>query len=288
VNRLSPAKRTQIIASLCEGASVNSTSRITGASKVTILKLLEDVGPVCLAFQRAALVDLPCKRVQVDEIWSFVGAKERNVPRDARGRGRGDVWIWAAIDAETKLVPCWHVGARDADAAHLFIEDLASRIANRFQLTTDGYKLYLTAVDNTFGSAIDYAMLVKVYGSPPGGVAGASTRYSPGPLLEVAKWPVTGNPDPDHISTSFIERQNLTMRMNVRRLTRLTNAFSKKIENHRHALSLHYLYYNFCRSHETLTKARGGIKTTPAMAAGVARRVWTVADIVRLLESEER
>jgi IS1 family transposase len=285
VNRLSAERRTQIVHALVEGASVNATARQTGVSKVTILKLLADVGTVCLTHQRETLVNLPCRRLQCDEVWSFVGAKEKNVPRDEKGRGRGDVWIWAAICADTKVVPCWHIGARDASAAYLFMEDLASRLANRVQLTTDGHKAYLSAVEDAFGwNGIDYAMLVKLYGTPIEG----THRYSPAEVVGIETHWVMGKPDAAHISTSFAERQNLTMRMNIRRLTRLTNGHSKKLENHGHAIALHYMYYNFCRKHETLTKANGGIHTTPAMAAGVADRVWKVSDIVTLLEASEK
>jgi len=285
MNRLNTEKRTAILASLCEGASVSATARIVGVSKVTVLKLLADIGPVCLDYQRATLVNLPCKTLQCDEVWSFVGCKERNVPRDEKGRGRGDAWIWAALCADTKLVPCFHVGARDADAAYLFMEDLASRLAHRVQLTTDGHNAYLSAVEGAFGwGRIDYAMLVKLYGPSPEG----PRRYSPPEIVGTEIRPVMGVPDMDEVSTSYVERQNLTMRMNVRRLTRLTNGFSKKIENHRHALALHYMYYNFCRVHQTLTKEHGGIRYTPAMAAAVADHVWTVEEIVRLLEMKEQ
>lgn len=284
MNRLTAERRAQIIHALVEGASVNATQRQMGASKVTILKLLADVGAVCLDYQRATLVNLPCERIQVDEIWSFVGCKERHVPRDEKGRGRGDVWIWVAVDADTKLVPCWHLGARDADAAGYFMEDLASRLAARVQLTTDGHKAYLSAVENAFGwNGVDYAMLVKLYGP---GIEGTH-RYSPPGLVGIEKHWIMGRPEDAHVSTSFVERQNLTMRMNVRRLTRLTNAHSKKLENHGHAIALHYMYYNFCRRHETLTQARGGIHTTPAMAAGVADHVWKLSEVVSLLEASE-
>lgn len=284
MNRLDNARRTQVLAALCEGASVNATSRQTGVSKVTILKLLAEIGQVCQTYQRATLVNLPCTRLQCDEVWSFIGAKERNIPLDEKGRGRGDAWIWAAVCADTKLVPCWHVGARDADAAAYFMEDLASRLANRVQLTTDGHKAYLSAVEGAFGwNGVDYAMLVKLYGQSIEG----THRYSPPEVVGIEKHWVMGSPDSEHVSTSYVERQNLTMRMNIRRLTRLTNGFSKKIENHRHALALHYMYYNFCRKHETLTKAKGGVHTTPAMAAGVADHVWKLSEVVGLLEAQE-
>jgi len=281
VNRLSADRRTQILAALCEGVSINATARLTGASKVTILKLLADVGTVVLDYQRRVMVNLPCKRLQCDEIWSFVGCKERNVPRDEKGRGRGDAWTWTAIDAETKLVPCWHIGARDADAAAFFMEDLASRLANRVQLTTDGLKVYLQAIEGAFGwNGADYAMLVKLYGQGPEG----TTRYSPPEIIGIEKHWIMGKPEEAHVSTSYAERQNLTMRMNIRRLTRLTNGFSKKIENHKHAMALYFMYYNFCRKHQTLTENAGGIHTTPAMAAGVADHVWKVSEIVALLD----
>ncbi len=280
MNRLSTERRAQILAALTEGASINSTARQTGVSKVTILKLLSEIGPACLGYQRKTLVNLPCKKIQADEVWSFVGCKERNVVPSEKGKGRGDAWTWTAVCADTKLIPCWHIGRRDADAAAYFIEDLASRLANRIQLTTDGLNKYLVAVENAFGwNEIDYAMLVKIYGEPLEG----RRRYSPPKLVGTNKMPVMGNPDAKNISTSYAERQNLTMRMNVRRLTRLTNGFSKKIENHAHAISLYFMHYNFSRKHETLTKAAGGIHTTPAMAAGVSNHVWKLEEIVALI-----
>jgi IS1 family transposase len=282
VNRLSTESRTRILAALCEGASINATSRQTGASKVTILKLLAEVGTACLDYQRNTLVNLPCTKIQADEVWSFVSCKEKRVPRGEKGMGRGDAWTWTAICADTKLVPCWHVGRRDADAAAYFMEDLASRLANRVQLTTDGLNKYLVAVENAFGwNGIDYAMLVKIYGQSPEG----QRRYSPPVLLSTEKEWIMGDPDEKHVSTSYAERQNLSMRMNIRRLTRLTNGFSKKIENHVHAMALWFMYYNFCRKHETLTKAAGGIHTTPAMAAGVSDHVWKIEEIISLLPS---
>lgn len=285
MNRLSREKRTQILAALCEGASISATSRQSGASKVTILKLLADIGAVCLDYQRATLVNLPCKRLQCDEVWSFIQAKERNIPPEERGGDRGDCWTWTAICADTKLVPCWHIGKRDADAAYLFMEDLASRLASRVQLTTDGHSAYLSAVEGVFGwGRIDYAMLVKIYGQSPEG----QHRYSPPKLIETRKERIMGFPDEAYVSTSFVERQNLTMRMNLRRFTRLTNGFSKKLENHAHAVSLHFMYYNFCRKHQTLTARNRGIHTTPAMAAGVTDHVWRLEEVVRLLEVSEK
>jgi len=283
MNRLSTERRVQVLAALCEGASINATARQTGASKVTILKLLAEVGQVCLDYQRETFVDLPCKRIQADEVWSFVQKKQKRVRMEEIGTGRGDAWTWTAICADTKIIPCWHIGARDANAAYLFMEDLASRLAKRVQLTTDGLKVYLTAVEGAFGwNGVDYAMLVKIYGEAPEG-GGPQRRYSPAKLLSTEKTWVMGNPDEDFVSTSYAERQNLTMRMNIRRLTRLTNGFSKKIENHIHAIALYFMHYNFCRKHETLTKAAGGIHTTPAMAAGVSDHVWKIEEIVGLL-----
>jgi IS1 family transposase len=281
MNRLSTERRVQILFALCEGSSVNATARQTGVSKVTILKLLAETGTAVLEFQRRALVNLPCTRIEADEIWSFIQCKERQVPRDEKGRGRGDAWTWTAICADTKLVPCWHVGARDAEAGRLFMEDLASRLANRVQLTTDGHKAYLAAVEGAFGwNQIDYAMLVKLYGQPIEG----TRRYSPPELIGIEKHWVMGEPDEALVSTSYAESQNTRMRTNIRRLTRLTNGHSKKLENHVHAMSLWFMYYNFCRPHMTLTKQKGGIKQTPAMAAGVADHVWRLEEVVALLD----
>lgn len=285
MNRLSTERRTRILAALCEGASVSAAARQAGASKVTVLKLLAEIGPVCLAYQRKTLVNLACKRLQADEIWSFIGCKERKVPVDERGRGRGDVWTWSAVCADTKLVPCWHVGARDAEAGRLFMEDLASRLATRVQLTTDGLRAYLIAVEDAFGwNGVDYAMLLKLYGPSPEG----PRRYSPPEVIATETYEIMGKPDPKHVSTSFAERQNLTMRMNVRRLTRLTNGYSKKIENHIHAMSLYFMHYNFCPKHDTLTRKALGVHTTPAMAAGVADHVWKLEEVVALLEASEK
>ncbi|HXT15443.1 MAG TPA: IS1 family transposase [Gemmatimonadaceae bacterium] len=284
MNRLSTEKRVQILYALCEGASINATARQTGASKVTILKLLAEVGTAVLAYQQRVLVNLPCKRIEADEIWSFVGAREKNVPLDEKGRGRGDCWTWTGICADTKLIPCWHVGTRDADAAHLFMEELASRLANRVQLSTDGHNAYLTAVENAFGwNGVDYAMLVKLYGAT--GDTHGSGKYAPVALTSLEKKPIMGQPDEALISTSYAESHNTRMRTNIRRLTRLTNGHSKKIENHVHAMSLWFMYYNFCRPHMTLTKNNGGIKQTPAMAAGVSDHVWNLGEVVALLAS---
>ncbi len=282
MNRLSLERRTRVIAALVEGNSVRATCRMTGTAKGTVLRLLAEVGQACLDYQRGVMVNLPCRRVQCDEIWSFVGSKDRNTKPELRGTGeRGDVWTWTAICADTKLVPVWHVGTRDASAASMFMDDLAPRLASRVQLTTDGHRAYLSAVEGAFGwNGADYAMLVKIYGPAPEG----QRRYSPPQIIGTETHWVMGTPDPDHVNTSFAERQNLTMRMQMRRFTRLTNAFSKKLENHMHAISLHFMWYNFARSHQTLTRANGGIHTTPAMAAGIADRVWKIEDIVALTD----
>jgi IS1 family transposase len=284
VNRLSRQRRVAILAALCEGASISATARQVGVSKVTVLKLLAEIGPVCLDYQQKVMVNLPCKRLQADEIWSFIFCKEKHVRPEHRGMGRGDCWTWTAICADTKLIPCWHVGGRDADAAALFMEDLASRLASRVQLTTDGHRAYLSAVEGAFGWNVDYAMLVKIYGPA---FLEPRTRYGPPEVIGIEQHIIRGDPDLDHISTSYAERQNLTMRMNIRRLTRLTNGYSRKIENHIHAMALYFMYYNFCRKHETLTKQRGGVHTTPAMAAGVADHVWRLEEVVAMLEARE-
>jgi IS1 family transposase len=283
MNRLPTEKRVRILYALCEGASVNATARQTGVSKVTILKLLAEVGSAVLDYQQRTLVNLPCKRVQCDEIWSFVFKKQKRVRPSERERQWGDVWTWTAICADTKIIPCWHVGTRDADAAQLFMEDLASRLAHRVQLTTDGHIAYLSAVEGAFGwNGIDYAMLEKLYAHPPGAPE-AARRYSPSEVIGTDKKWIMGEPDAKHVSTSFAESHNTRMRTNIRRLTRLTNGHSKKLENHVHAMSLWFMYYNFCRPHMTLTKNARGVHTTPAMAAGVSDHVWKLAEVVALL-----
>jgi len=277
MNRLSLERRAQIIGMMVEGVSIRAISRMTGASKNTIVKLLADAGNACSEYQDRVLRNLPCKRIQADEIWSFVYAKQRNVPQDMRGQfGVGDVWTWTALCADTKLIASWYVGTRDADAAWTFMHDLASRLKNRVQLTTDGHRAYLDAVDSAFPGGIDYAMLVKLYGTPPEG----QRRYSPAVCLSAETSVIRGNPDPDHINTSYVERQNLSMRMGIRRFTRLTNAFSKKLENHIHALSIYFMHYNFVRIHQTL-------RVTPAMAAGVTDKLWDLADIVLIVDEWE-
>jgi IS1 family transposase len=276
MNQLTIPKRVQVISALVEGNSIRATVRMTGVAKNTIVKLLVDLGKACAEYQDKTLRNLASKRIQCDEIWSFCYAKEKNVPAEKRGEfGFGDVWTWVAIDADTKLVASFMVGDRGPKTAHRFMNDLASRLAHRVQLTTDGHRCYLTAVEGAFGGDIDYAMLVKMYGNDP---SGDQTRYSPAECIGCQTVGVVGRPDPKHISTSFVERQNLTMRMMMRRFTRLTNAFSKKVDNHVWAIALHYMHYNFCRIHQTL-------RVTPAMAAGISDHVWGIEDIAALLET---
>ena len=273
MNKLDNAKRNQVVAALVEGNSIRATVRMTGVAKNTIAKLLVELGAACSEYMNKTLVNLSCKRVQVDEIWSFVGAKQKNVtPAMVEKRICGDVWTWVAIDADTKLVCSWLVGQRDAGCATEFIQDLEKRLASRIQLTSDGHKVYLNAVIDAFADQVDYAQLVKHFGNAPEG----QRRYSPAICNGQEKIVRLGDPDAKHISTSYVERQNLTMRMSMRRFTRLTNAFSKKIENHVAALALHYMYYNFVRIHQTL-------RVTPAMAAGVTDRLWSIEDLLALL-----
>lgn len=273
MNKLTTQKRAQILGMLCEGMSLRATSRLADVSINTVTKLLVDVGTACAAYQDQALRNLNCKRVQVDEIWSFTYAKAKNVKTAvAAPEGAGDTWTWTAIDADSKLIVSWLVGGRDSGYAHEFMQDVASRLANRVQLTSDGHKPYLEAVEGAFGADVDFATLIKIYGNAPEG----QRRYSPAVCTGARKDAVTGNPDPKHVNTSFVERQNLTMRMHMRRFTRLTNGFSKKVENHAHAVALHFMFYNFCRIHKTL-------RVTPAMQAGVADHVWTLEDVAKLV-----
>ena len=276
MNKLDNKRRIQIVSALVEGCSIRATSRMVGVSKDTVMKLLVDIGGVCAAYQDEHLRNLDCRLLQCDEIWSFCYSKQKNVSPEHEGVfGYGDVWTWTAIEQETKLVPCWHVGRRDGDAAYEFITDLASRLANRVQLTTDGHKAYLEAVEGAFGADIDYAMLIKLYGHSQDEV-----RYSPAECFGTRTEIITGDPLPPAISTSIVERQNLTMRMGMRRFTRLTNAFSKKVENHMHAIALHFMYYNFARVHQS-------IRCSPAMEAGVSKTLWSIGDIVNLLNEAE-
>lgn len=275
MNKLSTEEKIRVVACLVEGNSLRSTVRMTGIHRTTIQKLLVELGAACSAYQDKAMRNLKLTRLQCDEIWAFVGCKQKNVETTQHMRdGWGDVWTWTALDADTKLVPCWYVGTRDGGAAYHFIHDLKARLANRVQLTTDGHKAYLTAVEDAFGAEVDYAMLQKIYGTTEG--QGGEVRYSPAQCMGAKKAVISGQPDFAHISTSFTERQNLTMRMSMRRFTRLTNAFSKKVENHEAAVALHFMYYNFARVHQTL-------RVTPAMEAGIANHVWTIEEIVGLL-----
>ncbi len=274
MNKLSVDQRVRVLAALMEGSGVNSTVRMTGVSKPTILKLIADLGTICAAYHDEHVRNVASKRVQVDEVWSFTAAKQKNVARMKRPvDGAGDTWTWTALDADSKLIVQWFVGGRDGYSAKLFIDDLASRLANRVQPTSDGHRAYLDAVEDAFGADIDYAQLVKLYGDSPE----AEKRYSPAECIGTRTRVVTGRPDEKHISTSYVERQNLTMRMHMRRFTRLTNGFSKKFENHVHHVAIYFLYYNFVRIHQSL-------RTTPAMAAGITTRLWEIEDVVRLLD----
>lgn len=276
MNKLNRDCQAQIIRVLCEGNSIRSTARITNTAINTVVKLLKDVGEVCAEYQDKHLRNLSCKHIQCDEIWSFCYAKQKNLPVNKQGQfGYGDVWTWTAIDADTKLIASWLVGLRDARCAYEFMKDLRNRLANRVQITTDGHKVYLWAVEDAFGAEVDYAMLVKLYGQEPE----AEARYSPAKCIAAEPHVIQGNPDRTKISTSYAERQNLTMRMNMRRFTRLTNGFSKKLENHTLALALYFMHYNFARPHKSLANP---YPTTPAMAAGISDRVWTIEEIVRL------
>lgn len=273
MNILSVRERKQIVAALVEGNSLRAISRMTGVSRNTINKLLIDLGKACSTYQDKVFRNLKCQHLQCDEIWSFVGCKAKNITPDNKENGWGDVWTWVALDAETKLVPTWFVGTRDAGAAYHFIHDLKERLASRVQLTTDGYKAYLNAVEDAFGAEIDYAMLVKIYGNVP---ERGEVRYSPAVCMGARIAKITGKPDFAHVSTSYVERQNLTMRMSMRRFTRLTNGFSKKVENHEAAIAIHYMFYNFGRVHKSL-------RVTPAMEAGISDHVWSLEEIVNLL-----
>ena len=275
MKQLTIQQRCQVVAALVEGNSIRAVVRMTGVAKNTVTKLLVDLGCVCTEYQDKTLRNLDCKRLELDEIWSFVGMKDRQVPAERKGEyGIGDVWTWVAIDPVTKLVPSWLVGNRDGECARMFVDDLASRLTGRVQITTDGLKAYIDAVGNAFPDrGVDYAMLIKHYG--PSDSEG-NRRYSPAECLGCERHVMVGAPDPKYVSTSIVERQNLTMRMSMRRFTRLTNGFSKKVENHTHAIALHFMHYNFCRMHQSL-------RMTPAMKAGVTDRKWGIEDIVALL-----
>jgi IS1 family transposase len=277
MNKLPSAKRAQVLQMMAEGVSLRAITRLTNISRTTLQKLLEDAGQAFSEYQDRTLMNLPCKRLQVDEAWAFNYCKQKTVPTaKAAPVGAGDIWTWVGLDAQSKLAVSWYVGGRDSEAAMIFMDDLAKRLANRVQLTSDGHKAYLEAVEGAFGSDIDYAMLVKVYGPAPEG----QRRYSPSECIGAVKHRVEGNPDPKHVSTSYAERQNLNIRMGNRRMTRLTNAFSKKAANHDHMMAIYFMHYNFARIHQTS-------KITPAMAAGVTPKLWEMSDMVKVLEDWE-
>lgn len=278
MNKLTHAQRVQAVNCLIEGCSIRATVRMTGIAKKTVMRLLCEVGEVCESYQDRVLRNLPCRRIQLDELWGFNYCKQKNLTEEIQGKvpGAGDIWLWVAIDAETKLVPCWRLGDRNAGTAYAFTHDLAARLRNRVQLTSDGHRVYLSAIESAFGSEVDYAMLVKIYGND----SGHDTRYSPPECIGTQLAVITGNPNPKHISTSFVERQNWSVRTAMRRYTRLSNGFSRKIENHAAAVALNYFAYNFIKIHRTL-------RVSPAMAAGVTDKLWTVEDLVSLWESEE-
>ena len=278
MNKLDASDRARILQLLCEGQSIRAITRLTGASKITVSKLLCDAGKACAAYHDEHVRNLKSKRLQLDEIWAFVYAKQKNVANaKAAPDGAGDIWTWTALDADSKLIASYFVGGRDGECAMWFVDDLRSRLANRVQITSDGHKAYLEAVEGAFGGDVDYAQLIKIYGASS---VSAKGRYSPADCTGIKKQRVEGDPDMAHVSTSYVERSNLTMRMHMRRFTRLTNGFSKKVENHAYAVALHIMYYNFVRFHQKL-------RTSPAMAAGVSERLWEVADIVAMIEAEE-
>lgn len=285
MNILSLSKRVQIISSLVEGNSIRATCRMTGAAKGTVLSLLCDVGKACKDYQNKTLVKLPCKNIQCDEIWAFCYGKQKNLSRELQDKfGYGSVWTWVALDVDTKLVPCWYLGGRDLDSAYIFMKDLEWRLKEKkIQITTDGFPSYLEAVPGSFGHRVDYAQVQKIYGGLFIENEEGERRYSPREVIGMNKVKLLGNPEDKLISTSLVERQNLTMRMSMRRFTRLTNAFSKKVENLDHALALHYMNYNFCRPHMALNKKRN-LNITPAMSAGVTDHQWKIEEIVSLLD----
>jgi IS1 family transposase len=278
MNKLSTETRAKILGMMVEGMSIRSICRLLGVGKNTVARLLVDAGQACAEYQDQAFRNLTCKKLQVDEIWSFVYAKAKNVPESKKGEA-GDIWTWTAIDADTKLVPSFYIGSRNIESGTAFMHDLKGRLAegNRVQLTSDGHKVYLQAVDSAFGIDIDFAQLVKIYGEI--GKEGQK-RYSPAECIGTRKEVIRGTPDPKHVSTSFAERQNLNIRMGNRRFTRLTNAFSKKLENHYYALAVYFMNYNFVRIHQTL-------RTSPAMAANVSKTLFSLEDIVKIVDEWE-
>ena len=275
MNQLSTEKRAAVIAALVEGNSLRGTARLTGVARMTIEKLLRDLGAACAEYHDANVRGLKSQRIQCDEIWSFVGAKARNATPEQKAHGWGDCWTWTAIDADSKLIVAYALGPRRPETAYDFMQDVASRLTNRVQMTTDSLRVYLNAVEFAFGSQVDYAMLEKYYARAFG--VNAASRYSPPKMTSMKAATISGTPDRRHISTSFVERQNLTMRMHMRRFGRLTNAFSKKVEMHAHAVALHFMHYNFCRIHQTL-------RVTPAMEAGLADHPWELSELVTLLQ----
>jgi IS1 family transposase len=279
MNILDTDKRAQILHCLVEGNSMRSTSRVTGAAKKTVERLLVSAGEACAAYQDKVMMNLQDTVWQVDEVWSFTYCKQKTKPIVDKEKSEiGDTWTWIAVAANSKLVPCWHVGKRNANDAYWFINDLKKRLAHRVQLTSDGLRSYLEAVEGAFGADIDYAQLIKLYGNETAatGAVPAEVRYSPPICTGIRKTRITGNPDKALVSTSYVERQNLTLRMSNRRFTRLTNGYSKKLENHKHMVALHFMHYNFCRIHHTL-------RVTPAMEAGITDRLWTLQDVVELI-----
>jgi IS1 family transposase len=280
MNKLTHEQRVQAVNCLIEGCSIRATVRMTGIAKKTVMRLLREVGEVCQDYQDRVFRNLSCRRIQLDELWGFNYCKQKTVTEEiaAKVPGAGDVWLWVAVDAETKLVPCWRLGDRNAGTAFAFVHDLKARLANRVQITSDGHRVYLTAIESAFGSEVDFAMLVKMYGSDP---RETETRYSPAECIGTQLAVITGRPDPKHISTSFVERQNWSVRTAMRRYTRLSNGFSRKIENHAAAVALNYFAYNFVKIHRTL-------RVSPAMAAGVTDHLWSVDNLVGLWETYEK